>query len=158
MKSKATTLNRKTGPHVRVGRAAVVSARRSLLDRVEASSLAYALSRKASSVRYSYPARTLGQVEDHRLWTPERYFPTLRSISGAPARTVVASTPARRGSVRSSRFLTPTITFHAPQSVAVCVRRHRRRESLFALQRVGSGVSIKTRPRRNWSSSISCRG
>lgn len=143
--------------HARVGRAAVVSARRSLLDRIEASSLAYALAYKPS--RASYTSRTLHQVEDHRLWTPEqRPFSNLYTLSGSPARTVAAVSNPRRSKGSSYRPPFSVVSFAAPSNTITCVRRHQRRETLFAKNRVGFGKSIYTRPRRNWTSSISCRG
>lgn len=156
---KSKKLRSSSSPYVRVGRAAVVSARRSLLDRVEASSLAYALARKPSSARYSYPARTMMQVQDNRRWTPVRKpFSNPYTLSGAPVFTVAATSNSRRSKSASYKPPFGVVSFAAPTNTIICVRRHRRREALFANQRVGSGKSIYTRPRRNATSSISCRG
>lgn len=145
----------KPGSYVSAGRVATANARRSLLGlSLSRRALALATARKSPT----WLRAPLIAVEDHRRWTPEQYFPTLRTTSGAPARTVVASTHARRTSRASSWRLPAVVAFRAPASVLTCVRRSRRRETLFAMRRVGAGKSIYTKPRRNWSSSISCRG
>lgn len=158
MKTSRSTHTRSRSS-ARVGRAAAVSARRSLLDRIEASSLAYALASKPSRVRYSYPSRTLNQVEDSRRWTPDTPpFRNLYTLSGSPAFTVAAASNSRRSTSRVYKPPFAVVSFADPTNTITCVRRHRRREVLFANQRAGFGKSIYTRPRRNWSSSISCRG
>lgn len=47
--------------------------------------------------------------------------------------------------------------FGDPQSVDVCIRRHRRREILFAKKVAGRGGGRRKRPpRKNWYSAIKC--
>lgn len=49
------------------------------------------------------------------------------------------------------------VTLKAPRAVAVCVRRQRRKEVLFAKNKTGKGAA-RRRAQRNWTSSINCKG
>lgn len=87
---------------------------------------------------------------DRRLYHPlGRVRPAL-SISGTPHRLTLP-----RGSARGA-FLTPAVAFGHPHRVAICVRRKRRKEVIFALGRAGRGGSFR-KPRRNFYSSVECR-
>jgi hypothetical protein len=48
------------------------------------------------------------------------------------------------------------LQFKNPSSVVQCVQRHERRSVLFAKRKVGKGVSVRTRKKRNSTSSIGC--
>lgn len=104
--------------------------------------------------------RFLLEVEDRRKYHPLGVFRPASSLRRANHRLVVSSTKVERPSgVRRRRavlFRPPSaIAFRAPEHVLVCVRRHRRREVLFAKRRAGR---MKMRaPRRSWYSQISCR-
>lgn len=108
----------------------------------------------------------LSLVEDHRRWNPEvpsaGYRPTLRTVHGAPAVVDVPKTDPTRhrlGRGFSVDLAIPRIlTFRNPGRVAVCVKRGRRREVMFAKKFAGRGKRIYTRPKRTWSSGISCIG
>lgn len=95
-------------------------------------------------------SRPLLEIEDRRTFSPVTFRPpaTVR-------RPYFLVTPdPRRGFRRSSKF-SPVVGFDRPEAVLVCVRRHRRREVLFAAKKAGRGGM--RRPRRGPFSSISCR-
>lgn len=95
---------------------------------------------------------SLLQLEDRRTFSPVTYRPpaTVRR----PFRLVVPNAKPRFRARRASKF-EAGIAFDRPEAVLVCVRRHRRREVLFAKSKAGRGGM--RRPRRTWLSSISCR-
>lgn len=112
------------------------------------------------------PVADLLSIEDRRTWYPEAFRPPVtprrnaRVIWSSPARS-----PSRRpvfarwGRVSPGRRVTaPTSSFRFrfknPRYVMVCVRRHQRREVLFAKGRTG-----RTRRSRRWTqqSSVYCR-
>lgn len=109
-----------------------------------------------SAIR-SYP---LIEVEDRREWHPDPVAPlrsprrwrhrlTLPQVVISPAR------PARFG-VSATKTYSPTLpAFHAPKTLALCVRRKQRREVIFAK---GKGGGKHRRPRRNKWSNYSCKG
>lgn len=87
----------------------------------------------------------LTEIEDRRLWNPT-----------APA----GRSPPR--SLRGSKYrlYTPKAQLaFAPQPdpLAICTRRRTRREVLFAIRKTRAGSGAKRR-RRNYYSSISCKG
>lgn len=82
-------------------------------------------------------------VGDRRLYHPQRMLRPAFASPRAAARIVDR---------RPVRFPT-MLAFAVPQRVAVCVRRHMRREVLLALGRGGAGHK---RPRRNVWSSVKC--
>lgn len=148
---------RKTRTTRQVGRVATVNAMRSMLD-LETGRRALAIA-MARPPRTTYSTPSYVPVQDLRRWTPERRpFVTLRTTSGAPARTAVATAPSRRSTRTRSFSLPHVVSFAAPATTLTCVRRHARREVMFARRFAGKGISIYTKPRRNWASSISCRG
>lgn len=117
------------------------------------------------------PVRDLLSIEDRRTWHPEQH-----TAAGVPhrsprrwnSRIIEIRTRARPKLVRSRlilqggrrvvRRVAPPVLrfrFERPEAVALCVRRRRRRQVLFALRRTGRGSRS---PRRyNRSSSIYCR-
>lgn len=105
---------------------------------------------------------SLIDIEDRRTFHPERDFRPARSFSKANHRLVLADKVSRTNADRFGRlraFPSQTkaiVAFDAPKKVLVCVRRQRRKEVLHALKKTGKVG--QRRPRRNWLSSISCRG
>lgn len=104
----------------------------------------------------------LTSVEDRRMWHPD---PSPVARSSRRSRVPVHLPQAKRRSGPLSRspkfllatarshYLTSGLTFRAPQYVAVCVRRKRRREVLFARGKGGGG---KRPGRRNFFSNVRC--
>lgn len=102
---------------------------------------------------------------DRRFFHPEKRDQPAKSIAGTIAPITVKNRPVPRthkfrklavvrfGSAPSQTKAAPA--FVAPQTVAVCIRRKRRKEVLFAKKRAGKGGMRK--PRRSWLSKISCR-
>lgn len=102
-------------------------------DRLDPLSLAFPSLSPPNALVRSIPAG----IEDHREWRPDRTAGrTYRLYSSRPAR-------------RSLRVGGPFFRFSSPAHTLVCVRRHRRREVLHALRRVGRGAG--TRRVRRWS-------
>lgn len=93
------------------------------------------------------PSTYLQMLEDRRLYFPE---PT------RPARAFHRSaTQLQVPNVQKQKlYPPPAVGFVAPNSVAICVRRHQRREVLFA-----RGFRGRKRQRARWSeySSIRCK-
>lgn len=100
----------------------------------------------------------LREIEDRREFSPElarparafRRFATKLEVGNANARKAHKFSPYTLNDVPHN------VRFADPTRVAVCIRRHQRREVLHALKRVGSGSSVK---RGRWSefSDISCK-
>jgi len=101
----------------------------------------------------------LQELEDRREFTPELYRPARASVRSA-ARLEVAhdrNVNRSRQKVRPNKLLVPdNLRFSDPSRVALCVRRHQRREVLHATKRVGRGSSVKP-PRWSEFSSIRCK-
>lgn len=103
----------------------------------------------------------LTELEDRRSFYPSS--PSIKPVlvlGGRPYRPAVISDrgvraflttklPTSRGSKFSSK-----LSFEAPRKVLICVRRHRRRQVLFAKGAAGGRVR---RPRRGPFSDISCK-
>lgn len=98
----------------------------------------------------SRSGRELLDLEDRRSFYPGVYRPAAR-LRGR----VFLSMPKASVFSPRKRMFSPVISFRAPDGVLICVRRHRRREVLFAKKRAGRGGMRK--PRRNLFSSISCK-
>lgn len=84
---------------------------------------------------------------DRRLFEPARVRPAAAVVRGA-ARLVVFKP--------RSRVMSHRVSFAMPKKVALCVRRQRRREVLFAAG-VGGARGRKRPPRRNEFSDVSCK-
>lgn len=96
--------------------------------------------------------------EDRRQWHPQGPARPARATVRSAARLVPAPRKDRYGGVRSWMSSLPSaVSFAAPRRVAVCVRRHRRREVLHALGVAGGSGGRFKRRRRSEYSSISCR-
>lgn len=93
------------------------------------------------------------EVEDRRQFTPAVYRPA-RTFRGWARLGLSGS--ARPNRVKPARVDLGRVSFSAPGSTVICVRRSRRREVLHALRKTGRG-SGGGRKRRNEFSSVSCR-
>lgn len=105
-------------------------------------------------------ARTfLQQLEDRREFDPNIARPA-RAFVRSAARLEVgnANVPRKSSRVPRIRFaeVPHNVRFGDPRRVAICVRRHQRREVLHALRHVGRGSKVK-RPRYNEFSDVHCR-
>lgn len=102
------------------------------------------------------PVRVLS--DDRRGFHPDRYYRPLFSPV-VRDRDVVEYPRHKRASVRASKawshFDVGAIGVRNPRSVSLCVRRHRRREVLFAKRKTGKGSRRRQR-RRNYWSDVKC--
>lgn len=100
----------------------------------------------------------LSALQDRRQFSFDPY--SIKSVFRAAVHSEVRSTNKNN---KPFRFKDPfaslggRVTLKAPRAVAVCVRRQRRKEVLFAKMKTGKGVS-RRRARRNFTSSINCKG
>lgn len=104
----------------------------------------------------------IASLEDRRLWNPEPFLPPAPASQTRAARRLVIM-PRRRSPSSvgplSARLTAPqsvigaAIGFAQPSRVAICVRRHSRREVLFAK---GVGGSKVRRGKRNPWSEVQC--
>lgn len=106
------------------------------------------------------PSRSfLQQLEDRREFSPELARPA-RAFRRAAAKLEVGNARKSRGDNQKSSFgrvtVPQVVRFSDPNRVAVCIRRHQRREVLHALKHVGAGRGVK-RPRWSEFSEISCK-
>lgn len=101
-------------------------------------------------------------LEDRRLWNPEPYrSPVPASLTRAARRLVVMPRVTRGALPRGSQaaLIAPQFTigagvgFAQPKKVALCARRHSRREVLFAK---GVGGTKVRRGKRNAWSDVQC--
>lgn len=101
-------------------------------------------------------------LEDRRLWNPEPFLsPVPASYTRSARRLVVMPrvNPSQRPRGVSASLVSPQsvigagIGFAQPNKVAICVRRHSRREVLFAK---GVGGSRVRRGKRNPWSDVQC--
>lgn len=95
--------------------------------------------------------RDLRLIEDRRTFYPGKVRPVVSISVGAPARLRIKQNP---------RFNAPSqtkgiVAFQQPDRLPVCVRRHTRREVLFA-KGVGGSKKPQRKPRRNAFSDVSC--
>lgn len=118
---------------------------RSLTDSVARVSSAINLLRELSEG--PRPFLSLLDLEDRRQWHPEGPKRPARALSRSASRLM----PTKSYTAAIGRG----VRFAVPGKVAICVRRERRREVLFARRqtRRGSGAP----KRRNWFSAVSCR-
>lgn len=91
---------------------------------------------------------SLTAYEDRRTWHPARKAVRVpRSFRGS---TRLQIGPSRH----LAKYPTPVIQFAAPHRVLVCVRRHIRREVLYAFNKAGRGGQLS--PRWTAWSSVNC--
>lgn len=89
-------------------------------------------------------------VEDRRRWHPEGQKRAARAFNRWSPRVITPKWAALGGAA-----ITAKLAFAGPSSVAICVRRKRRREVLMA--KGYGGRRGQRRPRRSWYSNIRCR-
>jgi len=99
-------------------------------------------------------------IEDRRLFSPELARPA-RALPRAAARLTVHDPNVNRTNkkIRTNKLHVPSdVRFSDPTRVAICVRRHQRREVLHALRYAGSGAGRRKLKRPRWSefSDIKC--
>lgn len=113
--------------------------------------------------------KLLTQIEDRREYHPLGSDRPARSLDGSPSTITVADRASRsvlkRGSKWGSKIASQTkakLLFsephrpNQPNPTLVCVRRSQRKEVLHALKKTG-GRGARRKPRRNWTSAISCK-
>lgn len=111
-----------------------------------------------SVVRRSVALASIAELvgSDRRFYSPTLSVAPPAALSPRAVR-LVERVPARSPSPRprsATALLRAPVAFAVPKAVAICVRRHVRREVLMAR---GVGGSRVRRPRRNPWSDVSCR-
>lgn len=104
------------------------------------------LIRPLPSVFPSVIRASIPEIADDRTWNPDE-----GSRSGRSSRRL-NPTYHRAKSTKATRGHSYELNFVAPKYVVHCVRRHRRKEVLFALGKTGKGAKQKRRRRNMWSS------
>lgn len=106
------------------------------------------------------PRTILQDLEDRREFSPELARPARAFRRSASKLEVGRATTNRKtkGSATGRLLVPHNLRFSDPHRVAVCVRRHQRREVLHALRHVGSGSGRRKLKKGRWSefSDISC--
>lgn len=124
-----------------------------------------AIPKPSRTVRDYLPENFYREVQDNRTWQPDRVG-RAKTVSGSNAR-IVAKPNVKRGPngkpLRSADRVnygrahsvfgqvTSRLGFSLPHEVLVCIRRHMRREVLFALKKRKAGAGAKRRRRNKWS-------
>lgn len=123
------------------------------------------------------PLLDLRSIEDRRTYHPDPVRPaaSLRNprhrLIAPPLLNALIGPKGRKGRLAATRGFRPEarkavaaggrlptqIAFRGAQSVLVCIRRHKRREALFARSIAGGSTKRFRRPRRSVWSNISCR-
>lgn len=93
----------------------------------------------------------LSAIDDMRSFDFEPATRPARLFTGAPATVSVTQSPKKSQAPGRVPY---QIAFQAPAETLVCVRRHRRREVLFAFKKTGKGG--QRRPRRSRWSDMKC--
>lgn len=89
-------------------------------------------------------------IEDRRQWHPAPFRPA-QALQRPAARVVARQKPNQWQPSQTKAIL----AFADPDKVAICARRSRRRQVLFAFKRTAKGAGSKRR--RNEFSNVSCR-
>lgn len=105
---------------------------------------------------------TLRFYEDRRTFHPEGRFRPARSFNKTRHRLVMSDYRKTRKNIKRNNFIKSygppiSVGFREPERVLICVRRKRRREVMFALNKTGKGKGRQKRPRYSEYSKISCR-
>jgi len=101
------------------------------------------------------PSVTLSMYEDRRQFTPEPYTRVAFALPRKAAQLVVKQ-PIQKPTKPMYPGVLPTgVSFRVPDRVAICVRRGRRKEVLFALNKTGKGA--RSPKKRNSFSKVSCK-
>lgn len=88
-------------------------------------------------------------LEDRRAWHPDKLRRNAEAIPKRGSRLVVARPPT--ATPHLSAKLPHRIGFDSPKAVSLCVRRHTRRNVLFALDLTRKGSGSRSRRRNQWS-------
>lgn len=111
------------------------------------------IARRSSRLRRPAYKLNLMETIDRR-----EYFPSIstkeRLTDGRP---VTYKIHSGKGNARPRARIARNIAYTNPKRTAVCVRRNARRQSLFAIKKIGRGRGSFTKPRkRNETSNIRC--
>jgi len=108
------------------------------------------------ALRQLVASTLLREIQDRRQFHPDRPYAPAGVFSGVYQRKII-DRPVRA----PNGFLSPSVDiapgrfgFAVPEKVAICVRRKRRREVLFA--RRGTGKGSRARRKYNYFSTINC--
>lgn len=95
-------------------------------------------------------------LEDRRLYEPgaELIGRPARSLPREAGRVIVKRSLPSRGVV--NQFPSHRLGFAVPPNVAICARRHERKEVLLALGHAGRGKRVSNKRRRTEWSDIDC--
>lgn len=100
--------------------------------------------------------RLLQDLGDRRLYHPLQDYRPATYSTGGPARLALRDRSYGRKPRTFGASQTKAVqVFGSPNRVGICIRRHRRREVLFAKRKAGRGGSQRPH-RRNWWSDVSC--
>lgn len=101
------------------------------------------------------PSVTLSMYEDRRQFTPEPYTRVAFALPRKAAHLVVKQPSQKPAKAMYPGVLPSGVSFRVPDRVAICVRRGRRKEVLFALNKTGKGAHSPKK--RNSFSKVSCK-
>lgn len=117
--------------------------------------------RPASPVALRPPSKLRGQ-QDRRRWVPDPF--RIEDAQGRTARIgIIKKASAKPREQVAAKRMRPVVrlavkfresSFTAPRQITACLRRHARREVLFALRRTKSGSGSPKK--RTWLSNIRC--
>lgn len=96
--------------------------------------------------------RDLRMIEDRRTHYPGLVRPVVTITVGQPARLKLKQNPRYNAPSQTKGI----VAFQQPERLPVCIRRHQRREVLFA-KGVGGSKKPQRKPRRNAFSDVSCK-
>lgn len=101
-------------------------------------------------------ATLLSEIEDRRRFNPAGPYAPPATFGGRGSRKIVERLLRPSKSLQAGSGFMPAsrLGFAVPEKVAVCVRRKRRREVLFAVKGTGKGARAKRT--YNYFSSIDC--
>ena len=113
--------------------------------------------RDSSHITSSLLSRSsLLDIEDRRSFHPLQDYRPAKGSSKLASVLYVRPVGDRKPAKAKSKWSPETFSFTIPKKVSLCVRRHQRREVLFALKKTGKG-SRKRERRRNYFSDVSCK-
>lgn len=102
----------------------------------------------------------LRQLEDRRTYHPEGTARPARGFRINRHRLIISApepTPGRGVDLHHPEAVPIGVGFEKPRQVAVCIRRHQRREVLHALGKTGRGSRFNRKPRKSFYSEVSCK-
>lgn len=116
--------------------------------------------RLSGFVRRSSRPSAVSLLEDRRTYHPEGPARPARGFRINRHRLIIAapepSIPGRPADLHHVE-VPIGIGFEKPRQVAICIRRHQRREVLHALGKTGRGSRFHRKPRRSFYSEVSCK-